>query len=65
MMKTTLSDPIVDEVRAVRDAHAARFDYDLDKIFADIKARQQASGREYVKYPPRPAVVAPSKTSSR
>ena len=32
-MKTITTDPIVAEVRAARDAHAARFDYDLKKIF--------------------------------
>ena len=28
-MKKHPTDPIISEVRAVRDAHAARFDYDL------------------------------------
>ena len=42
------SDPIVDEVRRVRDAHAARFDYDLDAIFRDIKEREKKSGLEFV-----------------
>ena len=28
-----MNDPIVDEVRRVRDAQAARFNYDLDAIF--------------------------------
>ena len=60
-MKTTTSDPIVSEVRAVRDKHAAQFGYDLTEIFRDIKARQQASGREYVKYPPRPAATTSTK----
>jgi hypothetical protein len=30
-----------------------RFGYDLKMIFDDIKARQQASGRTYITYPPR------------
>lgn len=34
------SDPIVDEVRRARDAYAARFNYDLDAIFQDIKKRE-------------------------
>ena len=49
------SDPIVEEVRRVREAHAARFNYDLKAIVADIRRRQQESGRKYVSYPPRPA----------
>ncbi len=55
-MKTETTDPIVAEVRAVRDEHASRFGYNLKEIFRDIKARQEASGQRYVKYPPRPAV---------
>ncbi len=52
---TTPPDPIVAEVRAARDQHAAQFGYDLDAIFADLIARQQTSEREYVRYPARPA----------
>jgi hypothetical protein len=31
------TDPIVDEVRKVRDEHAARFDYYLGRIFKFFK----------------------------
>jgi hypothetical protein len=43
-----MNDPIVDEVRRVRDAHAARFNYDLDAIFQDIKEREKKSGLQFV-----------------
>ena len=43
-----MNDPIVDEVRRVRDAHAARFNYDLDAIFQDIKKREKQSGLVFV-----------------
>lgn len=43
-----MNDPIVDEVRRVRDAHAARFNYDLDAIFLDIKERERKSGLKFV-----------------
>ncbi|MCY4614326.1 MAG: hypothetical protein OXB94_12005 [Nitrospira sp.] len=56
-MQTTQIDPIIAEVRAVRDDHAARFGYDLEAIFRDIRSRQAASGRAYVRYPSRPAVL--------
>jgi hypothetical protein len=46
----TMIDPIVAEVRAARDRHAAQFDYDLNAIFQDIKRRQEASGRRYVRH---------------
>ena len=58
-----MNDPIVDEVRRVRDAHAARFNYDLDAIFADIKKRERESGLEFVggvARLPVPTVVTPS-----
>jgi hypothetical protein len=43
-----MNDPIVDEVRRVRDAYAARFNYDLDAIFQDIKMREKESGLVFV-----------------
>lgn len=51
-----MNDPIVDEVRAVRDAHAALFNYDLDAIFQDIKEQEKNSGLKFVSYPPRKTV---------
>jgi hypothetical protein len=50
-----MNDPIVDEVRQVRDAHASRFNYDLDAIFRDIKEKEKTSGREFRSFPPRGA----------
>ena len=52
-MQTREPDPIIAEVRAIRRAYAARFDYDVDAIFKDLRARQEASGREYVRLPAR------------
>jgi hypothetical protein len=43
-----MNDPIVDEVRQVRAAHAARFNYDLDAIFRDIKEQEKKSGLTFV-----------------
>jgi hypothetical protein len=34
-------DEIVEEVRAVREAYAARFDYDVARIFEDIRKKEQ------------------------
>ena len=47
-----MNDPIVDEVRKVRDAHASRFNDDLDAIFRDIKEQEKKSGRAFVSVPP-------------
>ena len=55
-----MNDPIVDEVRRVRDAHAAMFNYDLDAIFQDIKEQEKKSGLKFVSYPPRRAEPNPS-----
>jgi hypothetical protein len=40
-----VKDEIVEEVRAVREAYAARFNYDLSKMYDDLKAKEQARGR--------------------
>ena len=46
-MTTVRTDPIIAEIRAVREAHASRFGYDVRAIFRDLQARQAASGRSY------------------
>lgn len=52
-------DPIVAEVRRVREEHAAQFGCDLRAIVQDLQERQRSSGRTYVQSPPRrPATAA-------
>ncbi len=48
-------DPIIEEVRRVRDEHAKRFNYDLDAIVADIQRHQVALKKQGWKFvrPPR------------
>jgi hypothetical protein len=46
-------DSVVQEVREIRDAYARQFNYDLDAIHRDLKAQEQASGRQIVSFPPR------------
>lgn len=54
-------DPIVEEVRKVREEHAAKFDYDLERILKDLKEQEQESGLKVVSLPPkRPVVVGQS-----
>ena len=48
-------DPIVDEVRAIRDQIAKEHNYDLDSIFQMFRELEVTSGREHVSPPP-PAV---------
>lgn len=45
-------DPIVDEVRAVRDAIAREHNYDLATIFRMLRDVEARSGREHVSPPP-------------
>ncbi len=47
-----MNDPIVEEVRQVREAYAARFNYDLDAIFRDIKEQEKKSGHTFVSFTP-------------
>lgn len=47
------NDPIVDEVRAIRNKLAAQCGYDIDEIFRRIRQRRVESGLKYVRYPAR------------
>jgi len=42
-------DPIVSEVRQVREELSARFDFDVSAIFADLRERQTALGARLVR----------------
>ena len=46
-------DPIVNEVRRVRETHAERFNYDLQAIYLDLKNQERMSGKEFLSYAPR------------
>ena len=55
-MTTLLDDETITEVRANRNAHAAKFNYDIDAIAADLKlieAQYIAKGVPCVQPPPR------------
>ena len=43
-----VNDAIVDEIRRIREAHAAQFNYDLDAMFRDIKERERKCGLTFV-----------------
>lgn len=46
-------DPIIEEIRAVREAIAREADYDLEKMLEAARARQAAAGLQSVRLPPR------------
>jgi hypothetical protein len=45
-----IHDPIVDEVRAIREQLAARFDFDIRKIVKDAQKRQASSQARVVSF---------------
>ena len=64
-----MNDPIVDEIRKFRDAHAARFNYDLEAIYRDIKQREkereETTGRRFVPPPLHPVEPPPTAAAAR
>ena len=53
MTSTDIADPIVEEVRAIRDAYAKSLNYDLAAIVADLQARQAEHAHLVVNLPPK------------
>ncbi len=56
-------DPIVTEVRQVREAHAARFDFDLQAIYRVLIEQEERSQREKVSFAPKR--ISPVKTEEK
>ncbi len=52
------TDPIIEEIRKFRDEYAARFNYDVKAMLADIRRRQKDSGRKTVSRPPKRIATA-------
>jgi hypothetical protein len=48
-----MKDHIVDEVRRIREEHAAAFGYDIDAIYADLKRLEKESKAPRVSFGPR------------
>ena len=48
-----VEDEIMQDVRAVREAYAARFGYDVRALMAHVREQAKQSGREVVKRAPR------------
>ncbi len=56
-------DPLLEELHQVREAYAARFNYDLRAMYRDLKAREDRGEFVVVHRSPRPpgVKVAPQK----
>ena len=48
----SFQDEIVEEVRKARDAYAARFDYDLARMFEDLKEKAKQNPGKRAKIEP-------------
>lgn len=46
-------EPIVEEIREIRQKHARKFDYDPEAIFEDLKRYQNEGEYEVVSFPAR------------
>ncbi|MCK6570752.1 hypothetical protein L6V77_06500 [Myxococcota bacterium] len=47
------NDPLVDEVRAIRDRIAGELDYDIERLGKEMQTREGQSGRPVVRLSPR------------
>jgi hypothetical protein len=64
----TRKDEIVEEVRAARDAYAAQFDYDIRRMFDDLKRKEDldpAPRAGLVPVKPRRRTARPATASPR
>jgi hypothetical protein len=48
-----MEDPIVEEIRKLREEHAARFNYDVDAIFDNLKKLETERGLTVVSLEPK------------
>jgi hypothetical protein len=48
------ADPIIEEVRRIRQEYARRFGYDLRAVAADLRKREQQHPERLVSFPPKP-----------
>lgn len=54
-----IRDPVIEEVRAVRDAYAKEHGYDIRTIVEALRREQAENGRQVVSLKPKRLVVEP------
>jgi hypothetical protein len=47
-----INDPIVEEIRKIRQEHAKKYNYDLRKIAAELKKKEQLHPEKLVNFKP-------------
>ena len=52
-------DEIVEETRKAREEYAAKFEYDIEAIVADVKEKEKLGERPVVSHPPKQPLSVP------
>jgi hypothetical protein len=52
-----LKDPIVEQVRKIREDQASKYDYDLEKIFDEAIKRQKSSKHKTISFATRKKIT--------
>ncbi len=60
-----MEDPIIAEVRTIRDAHAAKFNFDLHAICEDLRKKEKTCGHPMIRLPPEPPGKGQREVASR
>ena len=56
------NDEIVEETRQVRDQYAAKFNYDLEAIYRDLKKQEEQNPEKFVSRPSKEPETVPQAT---
>jgi len=58
------TDEIVEDVRRLREEYAAKFNYDLEAIYQDLKKQGKQDNRKVVSLPPKQPELVPHAKAS-
>ena len=58
-------DPVVEEVRTIRDEYARQFDYDIEAICRVLKAQEPNCGHDVVSLPPKRITPTEARLSTK
>lgn len=58
------TDELVEDVRKVREEYAAKFNYDLEAIYQDLKKQEREGRRKVVSLPPKEPELTPQAKAS-
>jgi hypothetical protein len=58
------NDEIVEETRQVRDRYAAKFDYDLEAIYCDLKKQEGQNPEKFISLPSKQPEIIPQAKAS-